>query len=186
MENLRLDSRFAGLLIGLLLVAPVPRAIAESTGGLEDHLPGYSIARALFEEGRLVLEHDGDFLVLRQGDTVPGRPRLKVLELNAKGALLAEAVAGAGALRQAAVPQRMIKITQAPSGSLSVVLLKAELPESEEIDLLEHQMTLTLDENGQTIAAPSMAGPSMGVPAIQAVEDPVVAEPASDGPQGES
>ena len=189
-------SRLAGplgvlSLAGSLFLAPTPRAVAETAGKLADHLPGYSIARLLFPEGRMVLEHEGEFLVLRKGDTLPGMPGVKVLQLDAEGALLAEAAAF-GEAAGSAVPERMIKITQTATGTIDVTLLTARPPQNEELDMLD--AVLAVGRDGQPITAPQDAPagapasgvPASGVPAIQPTQGPIVEGAASETPGSET
>ncbi|MCP3963204.1 MAG: hypothetical protein GY719_35640 [bacterium] len=186
MENRRFFPRFAGLLSGFLLLVLAPVTVAETPGKLADHLPGYSVARCLFPEGRLVLEREGELLVLRKGDTLPEMPRMKVLELDAEGALLGEAAAAGAAVTTSAVPERMIKITQTPEGVIDVTLMTAQPPENEEVELLEAGTVLAIGPDGEPIAEPmggaSAAGapatgvPAAGVPAIRPTRAPI-AEP---------
>jgi hypothetical protein len=75
-------------------------------------LPGYQVARVLWAEGKLVLEHEGRLVVLRQGDSLPGRPEVRLIEINDRGVTLADAasgVPGTSVLR----PDRLIRL--APS-----------------------------------------------------------------------
>lgn len=135
-------------------------AIAEGGGRLADHLPGYSVARCAFPQGKLVLEHDGDLHVLRQGDAVPGSPRVRVHEISERRAVLFEAATGdAGG---SAVPHRILKIDQAPDGTTRVTLLGADLARTEEVELLG-------DENQWLAVTPT--GPGL---------------PAGDQPAGET
>ncbi len=185
MENRCFVPRLAGVLIGFLSLVSTPSSAAETAAELADHLPGYSIARCLFPEGRMVLEHQGELLVLRQGDTLPGNPRVKVLRLDAEGALLAAAAAAGAGGAHPAVPDRMIKITQGPAGEIDVTLLSARLPQNEEPELLEAGRTLVLGADGEPVVGsaagvPAAGAPAAGVPAVRPTRESTAGDPDGD------
>lgn len=137
------------------LVVPPPVA----TGGdldwtFEDLLPGYSIARCLFAEGRLVLERGGEFLVLREGDKLPDRPRVRVLEIRDTYAVLAEGLAA----DVAAVPERMVKITRDPDGAVGVTLMSAEIPQADPAATLEPNAIFVPGDGSDPIRGSGTAG----------------------------
>lgn len=124
---------FAALVLAAGLAMPVAAADGHN-GRLADHLPGYSVARCAFVQGKLVLEHEDELHVLRQGDTVPGLPRVRVHEISERRAVLFEAAIGANS--GSAVPHRVLKIDEAPDGTTRVTLLGADLTRTEEVELL--------------------------------------------------
>ncbi len=142
----------AGLAVCLLagMLKPALGESARRPVTLDDYLPGYSIARCLFAEGRLVLEHEGEFLVLRQGDTLPGRPRIRLLEIGGSQAVLMEAQVATPATA-VAVPNRLIKIAKDPGGGVSVILVSAELPNGLEVEVVEPVSVSAAGEEGATL-----------------------------------
>ena len=144
-----------------------PAAAAEGQSGrLADHLPGYSVARCAFPQGKLVLEHGDELHVLRQGDTVPGLPRVRVHEISDRRAVLFEAAIGANS--GSAVPHRMLKIDEAPDGTTRVTLLGADLTRTEEVELLgDGSQWLSVTPTGPvppTDDGPDGDGPDGGEP----------------------
>ena len=144
----------------------------KAVGQLEDVLAGYSLVRGHFERGRLVLRSGDDFVVLRQGDVLPGAPgalevEIEVLEISADRAVLR----GRGShLREAAdsaskssdtseagtvpvlVPSQLILIEPTETGSFTITVGSPNAP----IDLVVEESeggqaaTFTLDaETGE-------------------------------------
>ncbi|MEM8995368.1 MAG: hypothetical protein AAGF23_11315 [Acidobacteriota bacterium] len=110
----------------LVLCVLSPAAVAEAGDRLAEHLPGYEIARCAFADGKLVLERADDFLVLRQGDRIPGLPLVTVHEISPRRAVLFEAARGAAG--EASVrPERIFKIDVEPDGATRVTVLTGEL-----------------------------------------------------------
>lgn len=98
--------------LGLLTLSASAAEPLPPTARFAAALPGYQVARVLWAEGKLVLEHEGRLVVLRQGDSLPGRPEVRLIEINERGAALADAasgVPGTSVLR----PDRLIRL--APS-----------------------------------------------------------------------
>ncbi len=57
-------------------------------GNLDQHLPGWEMARFLPLQGRMVLEHDGEMLVVRSGEEIPGLPGARLRTIGSGGALI--------------------------------------------------------------------------------------------------
>ena len=129
------------VLTGSLLL-PAASSAEVSPPRFEEALPGFKVARVLWREGKLVLEHQGRFWVLRPGDGLPGLPLVKLVEINERGAVLRDASSSAqkesakagqgGAAAAAAptlMPDRLIKLERIPdSEAFSVVVLSATAP----------------------------------------------------------
>ncbi len=128
------------LLLSCLLLLPVLPASAEGPQArFEQALPGFKIVRVLWREGKLVLEQEGKLVVLRPGDSLPGQPLMKLVEVNERGAVLREAAASVSETEETAetagtavsassviMPNRLIKLERAAEGDgFSVVLLSA-------------------------------------------------------------
>lgn len=125
----------------LLILAAWPAWAAEpadaSAARFEAALPGYKVARILWREGKLVLEHEGSLVVLRQGDALPKQPLIRLMEIGERAAVLREASVAPAAGEGAAVPlmpERLIRLTPAAAGAslsgdgYSVVILTAAAP----------------------------------------------------------
>ncbi len=84
------DWAFSALAMGVLLACfLVPVAAARAADGdLEQHLPGWKLARFLPLQGRMVLEHEGEMLVVRSGEEIPGLPGVSVKTIGSGGALI--------------------------------------------------------------------------------------------------
>ncbi len=147
--SLRRSSAFLALLASVSAFAAPPQAYAQPAASpapagkasdsasaarrFEEALPGFSIARVLWREGKLVLEHEGRFVVLRPGDRLPGRPLVELLEVGDGGAMLRDAAIARGGEAGApvALPERLIKLARTPEGEgFSVVVLMASEPSS--------------------------------------------------------
>lgn len=136
-----------GLLATLInIVLLCPSAWAGSDRGLEaeDLLQGYSVARCLFSEGRLVLERDQQYVVLRQGDTLPGNSRVKVIRIAGDSAVLMEARATSGKAEHAGtIPERMIRISMDESGTVVFTLMSAQPPGGDASEVQEWAATMS-------------------------------------------
>lgn len=134
----------AALLFALLPLpgAAEPAASAAANAAVaaparfEAALPGFKVARILWREGKLVLEHGGELVVLRQGDRLPGQPLIRMIEIGERGVVLREAgVASAAASGETPLlPERLIRLepVASPTGlsgeSYSVTVLTATEP----------------------------------------------------------
>jgi hypothetical protein len=75
----------AGVLGLLLLLTGVGVA---GEGDLDQYLPGWSVARFLPSQGRMVLEHAGEMHVVRGGEEIPGLPGTRLRTIGPGGALI--------------------------------------------------------------------------------------------------
>ena len=117
---------------------------------LEKWLPGFSVARCMFPQGKLVLEHEGKLLVLRPGDRLPGRPEVRVYAIDEGQAVLLESAAADGL--PAAVPQRILKLVPDPEGAVAVTVLSAQLPRADETELFAEGSSIAVEADAK--AAP--------------------------------
>ena len=108
---------------------------AQPKTGLGKYYPGYEVARYLPVSGKLVLEKDGEFHVLRQGDDVPGLPGVRLASADRRGALLIEVADGEGAGAELK-PKRWLRLVPDKNGGVEVISIVAQpdegvlLPES--------------------------------------------------------
>lgn len=86
MKNRTFSALIMGLWITLLLVLAATGTAAGRDLG--QHLPGWKMARFLPLQGRMVLEHDGEMLVVRSGEEIPGLPGAMVKTIGSGGALI--------------------------------------------------------------------------------------------------
>lgn len=100
---------------------------------LEKWLPGYRVARCMFPQGKLVLEHEGELVVLRPGDRLPGRPEVRVYAIDDEQAVLLESAAADGLA--SAIPRRILKVVPDPAGAVGVTVLSAQQPRADEAEL---------------------------------------------------
>jgi len=106
---------------------------AAAAARFEQALPGFRVARVLWREGKLVLEHQGALVVLRAGDALPGRPLARLVQIDERGAVLREAAAAPGQEEAAGVPvpDRLVRLEPSSSAAgFSVTLLTAAEPGS--------------------------------------------------------
>ncbi len=123
----------------------------EAERGLGKYLPGYEVALYLPAEGRLVLEHADEFLVLRQGDEVPGLPGVKLLFADRDGALLVDADAEGGGAE--ASPKRWFRLLAKEGGGVEVISISARpdeglRPPPLEPGLAEHPLVPATPDGG--------------------------------------
>jgi len=86
MKNLSFSTLVVVGLSVFLLVPVVVGTAAE--GDLDQYLPGWKMARFLPLQGRMVLEHDGEMLVVWSGEEIPGLPGASVKTIGSRGALI--------------------------------------------------------------------------------------------------
>ena len=140
-------------------------AVAQTRAGLGKYLPGYEVARYLPESGRLVLEHQGKFIVLRRGDEVPGLPGVRLASADRRGALLVESADGETAAAGDGVdlaPKRWLRLVPDKSGGVQVIAILAQPEEG---------LALPEADPGLSVlhTAPEPSGdPASGGPAVPA------------------
>jgi len=113
-------------LSAFLLVQVAVGTAAE--GDLDQHLPGWEMARFLPLQGRMVLEHDGEMLVVRSGEEIPGLPGASVKTIGSGGALIEidEVPEVPGALQEQSKYWLLVKSAQ--GGTIEVIVIHS-LPE---------------------------------------------------------
>ncbi len=113
------------------LVTADSRAETSAQSDLASFFPGLEIARCMFPQGKLVLQHGEDFHVLRRGDAVPGEPGLRVLEITDRHAILIRGPKGSGPGDAPAIPDRLVKIEKKVDGEVTVTVMSANMPRVE-------------------------------------------------------
>lgn len=122
-----LSALFASLAL-VLFQALLPPPSAASPRRFEEALPGFKVARVLWREGKLVLEHDGKLVVLRAGDSLPGLPLVAVKTIDERGVVLQDASSTPPGV-PVVVPDRWIRLERAAEGDgFTVLLLSATAP----------------------------------------------------------
>lgn len=81
----RSQSVVGRFIVAMLLAASAGLAAERS---LDGHLAGWDVARFAPQSGRLVLDHQGEFVVVRSGDAVPGLQGVRLKAIGPRGALL--------------------------------------------------------------------------------------------------
>ena len=121
---IRSAARFLPWCVCWILVLAWARPIQgeQNAHALDGFLPGYSVARCLFIDERLVLEKGEDLYVLRAGDAVPGQPTVRLLEIDERGATL---VAAHQSVHGQTTPDRILRLIPKADGGLEILSMSS-------------------------------------------------------------
>ncbi|MCG8456258.1 MAG: hypothetical protein MI919_08245 [Holophagales bacterium] len=122
-------------------------------------MPGFSIARCMFPQGRLVLEKGEELVVLREGDRLPGPEGFRVLEISRSRAVLARSAVGIPAAEGSAVatvlvPETLILIELGPEGTTAVTVGTARAVQEPLPPVDDGQALITLSPEGSQPVTP--------------------------------
>lgn len=167
----------SALVVCLFTVFAPAGADTPVDGAVSSHLPGLKVARCMFPQGKLVLQHGVDFHVLREGDAVPGDPGLRVLEITERHAVLIQGPKGSGPSATPAIPERLVKIEKKIDGEVTVTVLSARIPRMEGPEMQDEATVFSpwaSDADAALSETPAKAAPLVvpwRLPVEGAVED---------------
>ncbi len=159
---------------------------------LSDVFPGVEVARCMFPQGKLVVQSGELFHVLRKGDSVPGQPGLRVLEITDRHAVLIQGPKGSGPVTSTSgestaavpIPDRLVKIEKKLDGEVTVTVLSARMPRAVGPELLDQETIYSpWSEDGGKVKHSGSGKGSGEDPEGEAALAPLVAPRQTEAPE---